>query len=247
MKKIWVYDNHTGIVEKLSPLLEPKEISLYATGSLREVEEGYRKKEIHLLILDIHTKEAGFMDGYEMISYFRKMSPAPIIVVSDEKQEIPKIMALDAGADDYITSECSILEVIARLKAQLRRYLGQFGTGKRGEGEAWTAGMEMLSDEERIYQVEGLVINDSTKQVFVNGNPVVLTPIEYKILRLLVQEQGKILSNKEIYETIWRMKPIGSENTIAVHIRHIREKIEENPRQPRYIKVVWGSGYRVCV
>lgn len=139
-------------------------------------------------------------------------------------------MALEAGADDYVTADCNPLELLARIKSQIRRYIQL---------------VNMCVNVDRIYKIGGLTINDVQRTVTVDGRSVRLTPIEYKILRLLVQQRGQVLSNSQIYETIWKMQPIGAENTIAVHIRHIREKIESNPREPIYLKAVWGNGYKV--
>ena len=139
-------------------------------------------------------------------------------------------MALNAGADDYVLADCNPLEVVARVKSQLRRY---------------TQLVNMCANIDRIYKVDGLEINDMRRTVTVEGREVKLTPIEYNILRLLVQQRGRVLSISQIYESIWHMRAIGADNTIAVHIRHIREKIEANPREPRYLKVVWGNGYKV--
>jgi DNA-binding response OmpR family regulator len=139
-------------------------------------------------------------------------------------------MALNAGADDYVTEGCNPLVLLARIKSQLRRY-------------------RQLTDEKDriagIYRIDGLEINDTTREVSVDGRNVKLTPIEYNILKLLVQERGKVISIDKIYETIWHMRAVGADNTVAVHVRHIREKIESNPKEPRYLKVVWGTGYRV--
>ena len=144
--------------------------------------------------------------------------------------ETAKIMALNAGADDYVTVGYNPLELLARVKSQLRRY---------------TQLVNLCESIDSIYRVDGLEINDRNRTVTVEGREVKMTPIEYKILRLLVQERGKVLSISQIYESIWHMQAIGADNTIAVHIRHIREKIESNPKEPRYLKVVWGTGYKV--
>ncbi len=141
-----------------------------------------------------------------------------------------KILGLGTGADDYVVKPFNPLELTARVKSQLRRY---------------TQLVNMCANIDKIYQVDGLVIDDNTRQVFVDHKEVRLTPIEYKILKLLVQERGRVLSIAQIYEAIWHMQAIGADNTIAVHIRHIREKIEQNPKEPRYLKVVWGTGYKV--
>lgn len=161
------------------------------------------------------------------------MKPAsiPIIILSAKSEDNDKILGLNIGADDYLTKPFNPLELVARVKSQLRRYteLGNLGS----------------HDSSQVYSVGDLQINDETKEVTVSGNSVRLTPIEYNILLLLVRNAGKVFSIDEIYEKIWNEEAIGADNTVAVHIRHIREKIEINPREPRYLKVVWGVGYKV--
>jgi DNA-binding response OmpR family regulator len=186
--------------------------------------------QAQLLLTDIMMEYEDIWDGLERIRSIRNISNIPVLVVSDKKDETSKILALNAGADDYCSTQCSPLELLARIKGQLQRYL---------------ALSKICDNIEHIYKVDELEIDDSTRKVTVGGREVRLTPIEYKILRLLVMERGKVLSIDEIYRAIWKMQPIGADNTIAVHIRHIREKIEENPKQPRYLKVVWGNGYKV--
>lgn len=185
------------------------------------------QEKIHLMITDTQLPD---QNGILVIAKIREHSSLPIIVLSEKSDEIDKIGALNAGADDYVIKPCSLLELTARVKSQLRRYTQ----------------LRNMSDEIRnIYQVDGLVINDDTRQVTVEGREVRLTPIEYKILKLLAKEKGRVYSIDQIYETIWNMRAIGADNTIAVHIRHIREKIENNPKEPKYLKVVWGTGYKV--
>ena len=154
----------------------------------------------------------------------------PIIVLSANDSEQMKIAALNAGADDYVINPYHPLEFMARINSQFKRY---------------TQLANMCENINRIYRVDELVIDDVLRKVTVAGKEVSLTPIEYKILRLLVKERGKVLSIGQIYESIWNMRAIGADNTIAVHIRHIREKIEQNPKEPHYLKVVWGTGYKV--
>lgn len=185
------------------------------------------QEKIHLMITDTQLPD---QNGILVIAKIREHNSLPIIVLSEKSSEIDKIGALNAGADDYVIKPCSLLELTARVKSQLRRYTQ----------------LRNMSDEIRnIYQVDGLVINDDTRQVTVEGREVRLTPIEYKILKLLAKEKGRVYSIDQIYETIWNMRAIGADNTIAVHIRHIREKIENNPKEPKYLKVVWGTGYKV--
>lgn len=151
-------------------------------------------------------------------------------MLSAQESEGAKIAALGAGADDYVTEKCSAGELVARVKCHLERYLRL---------------VKVCENIESIYKVDELEIDDNRRTVYVEGREVKLTPIEYKILRLLVQQRGKVFSIEQIYREIWQMQPVGVDNTIAVHIRHIREKIEKNPKKPQYIKVVWGTGYRV--
>ena len=158
------------------------------------------------------------------------ISSADDLIFSNNSEEAAKIAALNAGADDYVTLPCNPLELLARIKSQIRRY---------------TQLANLCENINQIYKVDDLEIDDMRRRVTVGGREVYLTPIEYKILRLLVQERGRVLSIDQIYEAIWNMQAIGADNTIAVHIRHIREKIEQNPREPRYLKVVWGTGYKV--
>lgn len=155
----------------------------------------------------------------------------PIIILSAKSEDADKILGLNVGADDYVTKPFNPLELTARVKSQLRRYT-QLGSSVTQENQA-------------IYTVGGLMINDDQKEVTVDGEPVKLTPIEYNILLLLMKNQGKVFSIDQIYENIWNEDAIGVDNTVAVHIRHIREKIEINPKEPRYLKVVWGVGYKI--
>ncbi|MCM1188167.1 MAG: response regulator transcription factor [bacterium] len=230
MRKILVYNNQTGIAEKMEPLFAGEGLKMLVAADETQLKELLEDKEIHLMLVDVELKDKGWDRGIEMIAALRKASSIPLIVVSRQSAETAKIMALEAGADDYVVADCNPLELLARVKSQIRRY---------------TQLINLCVNIDRIYRVDGLVINDIQRTVTVDGRPVRLTPIEYKILRLLVQQRGKVFSNSQIYETIWNMQAIGADNTIAVHIRHIREKIESNPKEPRYLKVVWGNGYKV--
>lgn len=229
-KNILVYNNSTGIVETMGPLFSGEGLHMTVAETYYEMLDALEEQAIHLLITDVKLKQKGFVNGIEMIADIRKRSSVPIIVISADGGESSKIMALNAGADDYIVLGCNPLEILARVKSQLRRY---------------TQLVNVCANIDRIYQVGELVVDDTRRKVAVDGREVKLTPIEYKILRLLVQERGKVLSITQIYESIWHMQAIGADNTIAVHIRHIREKIERNPKEPRYLKVVWGTGYKV--
>lgn len=186
------------------------------------------QEEIHLAIVDIMMP---VMDGVTMLMKLRSEEHEfPVIMLSAKSEEVDKIMGLNMGADDYVTKPFNPLELVARVKSQLRRYT-QLGNA--------------AESSKRVYQVGGLVINDDLKEVVVDDEPVKLTPIEYNILLLLVKNQGKVFSINQIYESIWNEDAIGADNTVAVHIRHIREKIEINPKEPRYLKVVWGVGYKI--
>ena len=229
-KNVMIYNNSTGIAEKMEPLLTGEGLSVLVAADLEELQKLLDEAQIHLMLLDVELNDKGWDKGIEMIAGLRGRSSIPLIVVSAQSAETAKIMALEAGADDYVVADCNPLELLARIKSQLRRY---------------TQLVNMCANIDRIYRVDGLVIDDTQRKVTVEGRSVRLTPIEYKILRLLVQQRGRVFSNSQIYEKIWHMQAIGADNTIAVHIRHIREKIEANPKEPRYLKVVWGNGYKV--
>ena len=229
-KNILVYNNQTGIAEKMVPLCTGEGIAVLVAANVQQLFEILDQAQIHLMLVDVELNDKGWDKGIEMIANLRRRSSIPLMVVSAQSAETAKIMALEAGADDYVTADCNPLEILARIKSQLRRY---------------TQLVNMCANIDRIYRVDDLVIDDTQRKVTVDGRAVRLTPIEYKILRLLVQKKGKVFSNSQIYESIWHMQAIGADNTIAVHVRHIREKIEKNPREPRYLKVVWGVGYKI--
>lgn len=236
MGRILVYNNQTGIAEKMDPFLRSEGIRMLVAADEEQLKESLcareetEAKKIQLMLVDVELNDKGWDRGIELIANLRSRSSIPLIVVSRQSSETAKIMALEAGADDYVTADCNPLELLARIKSQIRRYIQL---------------VNMCVNVDRTYKIGGLTINDVQRAVTVDGRNVRLTPIEYKILRLLVQQKGKVLSNSQIYESIWKMQPIGAENTIAVHIRHIREKIERNPGEPIYLKAVWGNGYKV--
>ena len=186
-----------------------------------------KEQEVHLLVIDIMMPR---LDGIRATLKIREDSSIPIIILSAKSEDADKILGLNIGADDYVTKPFNPLELVARVKSQLRRYT-QLGNA--------------TENNSRVYQVGGLIINDDLKEVVVDDEAVKLTPIEYNILLLLVKNQGKVFSINQIYESIWNEDAIGADNTVAVHIRHIREKIEINPKEPRYLKVVWGVGYKI--
>lgn len=228
--KVVVYNNITNIAKQLSLLCEGEFFTIHAVDSRRRLLEQAGAGQVHLLILDIMMDAKSRDRGIELITELRKRCQVPIIVVASQKDEISKISALNMGADDYVYGDDNPLVLLARIRSHLRRYFA-FASVKK--------------NLETIYRVDGLVIDDVQKSVTVEGRDVKLTPIEYQILRFLVKESGKVHSACEIYEEIWKMQAFGADNTIAVHIRHIREKIEKNPGEPKYVKVVWGTGYMV--
>lgn len=187
-----------------------------------------RMNNIHLLVIDVMMPK---LDGIRATLKIREESSIPIIILSAKSEDSDKILGLNIGADDYVTKPFNPLELVARVKSQLRRYT-QLGSAN-------------IESSMNIYKNGGLVINDENKEVTVDGEMIKLTPIEYNILLLLVKNVGKVFSINQIYESIWNEEAIGADNTVAVHIRHIREKIEINPKEPRYLKVVWGIGYKI--
>ena len=228
--KILIADDSYMNREILSDILGDTYVYSMAENGVQAVELMQEDPNIDLIMLDINMPE---MDGFGVLEFMKKwhcIDEIPVIIISAQDAETAKIMALNAGADDYVTVGYNPLELLARVKSQLRRY---------------TQLVNLCESIDSIYRVDGLEINDRNRTVTVDGREVKMTPIEYKILRLLVQERGKVLSISQIYESIWHMQAIGADNTIAVHIRHIREKIESNPKEPRYLKVVWGPGYKV--
>lgn len=228
MANILVCDDDKHIVEAIEIYLKNEGYSIYKAYDGIEAIEVLEKEHIDLLLIDIMMPR---MDGIHAILKIRETSSIPIIFLSAKSEDTDKILGLNMGADDYITKPFNPLELVARVKSQLRRYTS-FGSAKEEKKQS-------------EYTVGGLTINDETKEVFVEGEQVKLTPIEYSILLLLVQHQGKVFSINQIYESIWNEDAIGADNTVAVHIRHIREKIEINPKEPRYLKVVWGVGYKI--
>lgn len=227
---IMIYNNRTDIARKLEPMLLAEKLAAVVAADVQKLRQRLAAGDIQLILADVELDDKGWDEGIELIASLRRQSRVPLIVVSEQSAETAKIMALEAGADDYVTVECNPLELMARIKSQLRRYY-QLACWKK--------------KEECVYQVDGLVVDDTKHSVTVDGRGVRLTPIEYKILCFLVRQQGIVFSTSQIYENIWKMQALGADNTIAVHVRHIREKIESNPREPRYLKAVWGNGYKV--
>lgn len=227
MRNVLICNSDYDTVEAIGLYLQQEGYEVFRACNGKEALRLIRDETIHLMITDTWLPEE---NGIALVAKVRESNSLPIIILSDRDSEVDKISALNAGADDYVVRSCSLLELTARVKSQLRRY---------------TQLKNMRDEIRHIYEVDGLVINDDAKQVTVDGREVRLTPIEYKILALLARDKGRVYSIDQIYETIWNMRAIGADNTIAVHIRHIREKIENNPKKPKYLKVVWGTGYKV--
>lgn len=227
MKSILVCDDDKEIVDAIEIYLQQEGYRILKAYDGEQALQVLKENEVHLLIIDVMMPR---LDGIRATLKIREDSSIPIIILSAKSEDADKILGLNIGADDYVTKPFNPLELVARVKSQLRRYT-QLGNA--------------AENNRRVYQVGGLVINDDLKEVLVDDEPVKLTPIEYNILLLLVKNQGKVFSINQIYESIWNEDAIGADNTVAVHIRHIREKIEINPREPRYLKVVWGVGYKI--
>ena len=228
--------NHVLVVEDDKEIREGVEIYLKSQGyEVFQAADGVEglevieKEDIHLAIVDIMMPR---MDGISMVVKLREKYDFPVIFLSAKSEEVDKIMGLNMGADDYVTKPFTPMELLARVNSQLRRYR-RF--------------MEKLGDKEenaRIHTIGGLEINEDNVEVTVDGEPVKMTPIEYKILLLLMKNPGRVFSAEEIYERVWNERAINTD-TIMVHVRNIREKIELNPREPKYLKVVWGVGYKI--
>ena len=228
MAKILVCDDDKDIVEAIDIYLTQEGYEVLKAYDGDEAIKVLKRNEVDLLIMDVMMPR---LDGIRATLKIRENMSLPIIILSAKSEDADKILGLNIGADDYMTKPFNPLELVARVKSQLRRYT-QLGSTAR-------------SDNQSEFRTGGLVIRDDLKEVTVDGEKVKLTPIEYNILLLLVKNQGKVFSINQIYENIWNEDAIGADNTVAVHIRHIREKIEINPKEPRYLKVVWGIGYKV--
>ncbi len=227
MYNILICDDQTDIVNALKIYLEPEGYRLFEAYTGAQALRIVREQEIHLVLLDIMMPQ---MDGITATAKIREFSNVPIILLTAKSETEDKVLGLNVGADDYVTKPFVPVEVLARVRSQLRRY------DRLGSRPPENAG---------VITIGGITLDDSSKTVTVDAEAVALTPIEYDILKLLMEHPGKVYSTRVIYETVWRENPYGSENAVAVHIRHLREKIEINPSEPRYIKVVWGRGYKM--
>ena len=228
MYNVLVCDDDREIVEAIEIYLSQEGYKVLKAYDGEEALKVLDREKVDLLIIDVMMPK---LDGIRATLKIREKKNMPIIILSAKSEDADKILGLNVGADDYMTKPFNPLELTARVKSQLRRYT--------------QLGSTIDKSNQAVYAVGGLSIDDEQKEVTVDGEPVRLTPIEYNILLLLVKNQGKVFSIDQIYESIWNEDAIGVDNTVAVHIRHIREKIEINPKEPRYLKVVWGVGYNI--
>ena len=228
MYNVLVCDDDREIVEAIEIYLSQEGYKVLKAYDGEEALKVLDREKVDLLIIDVMMPK---LDGIRATLKIREKKNMPIIILSAKSEDADKILGLNVGADDYMTKPFNPLELTARVKSQLRRYT--------------QLGSTIDKSNQAVYAVGGLSIDDEQREVTVDGEPVRLTPIEYNILLLLVKNQGKVFSIDQIYESIWNEDAIGVDNTVAVHIRHIREKIEINPKEPRYLKVVWGVGYKI--
>lgn len=227
MINILVCDDDKEIVDAIEIYLLQEGYHILKAYDGQQAVELLEKEDIQLLVIDVMMPR---LDGIRATLKIREKSSIPIIILSAKSEDADKILGLNIGADDYVTKPFNPLELVARVKSQVRRYT------KLGN---------IAENEEGIFRISGLEVNDDLKQVTVDGEEIKLTPIEYNILLLLIKNPGRVFSINQIYESIWNEEALAAENTVAVHIRHIREKIEINPKEPRYLKVVWGIGYKI--
>ena len=227
MYNILVCDDDKEIVNAIEIYLEKEGYKIYKANNGKEALNIINKEEIHLVILDIMMPE---LDGISVAENIREDKAIPIIMLSAKSEDYDKIKGLNVGADDYITKPFNPMELIARVNSQMRRYTKLGSISKK--------------EDNNIYQAGELIIDDTKKEVYVDGKNIKLTPTEYNILKFLTKNKGRVFSISQIYENVWEEESYGAENIIAVHIRHIREKIEINPREPKYLKVIWGIGYK---
>ena len=227
MQTILICDDERDIVQALRIYLSDPERRILEACNGQEAVEAVRREEVHLVLMDIMMP---VMDGITAMAAIREISNVPVILLTAKSEDADKILGLNVGADDYITKPFQPMEVAARVRSQLRRYL-RLGSGSLREGS---------------FSLGGIELDERSRQVTLDGEPVPLTPKEYEILRLLIAEPGRVFSPKEIYKQVWKENPMpGNDNTVAVHIRHLREKLELDPAEPRVLKVVFGQGYKM--
>ena len=226
MYNVLICDDQPDIVNALKIYLTPEGYELFEAFNGQEALEIVKEKNVHLVLLDVMMPK---MDGITATAKIREFSNVPIILLTAKSETEDKVLGLNVGADDYITKPFVPVEVLARVRSQLRRF----------------ARLGSQEDRTDSLTVGGISLDDRTKAVTVEGEPVALTPTEYSILHLLMSNPGKVFSTKALYEAVWQEAALGSEGSVAVHIRHLREKIEINPSEPRYLKVMWGQGYKL--
>lgn len=226
MYNVLVCDDEKDIVSALRIYLTSEGYNVFEACNGKEAVEIVKENDIHLVLMDIMMPE---MDGIQAMVKIRECSNVPVILLTAKGEDTDKVLGLTVGADDYVTKPFNPVELQARVKSQLRRYM-LLGSGTRATGKARMGGIEL---------------DDKAKEVTLDGEKVNLTRTEYDILKLLMDHPGEVFSPNEIYEKVWKDNPFGTENTVAVHIRHLREKIEYNPQEPCYLKVVWGRGYKM--
>ena len=228
MYHILICDDEQDIVNALKIYLMNPDFKLFEANTGVQALEVMEREDIHLILLDIMMPE---MDGISAMVKIREKSNVPIILLTAKSEDTDKILGLNTGADDYITKPFDPVEVLARVRSQLRRYT-QLGAKK-------------VEEQANVYTVGPIVLDEEKKSVTVDGDEVALTPIEFNILRLLMKNPGRIYSSAQIYELVWKEDSLGAETSVSVHIRHLRQKLEINPSEPRYLKVVWGLGYKM--
>ena len=229
MYNILIVDDDKDIVAALKIYLAAEQYNTFEAYTGREALELLRRENIHLVLMDVMMPE---MDGISALSRLREENNVPVILLTAKSEDSDKIMGLNIGADDYVTKPFNPVELLARVRSQLRRYM-KLGGSRSAEGAG-------------VLQVGPFELDDKTKTLTQDGEPVALTPTEYKIMKLLMERPGEVLSPKEIYRLVWKDEPYGADSTVAVHIRHLREKLEINPAEPRYLKVVWAQGYKLA-
>lgn len=228
MYNILICDDEKDIVSAIEIYLKTAGYSVYKAYNGMEAIDIVKNNDIQLVLMDVMMPQ---MDGITAMAKIRENSNVPVIMLTAKSEDTDKVLGLEVGADDYVTKPFNPVELLARVKSQLRRYM-QLGGGENPKDKLVIGGIEL---------------DDKSKQVTLDGEVMPLTPTEYDILKLLMQNVGKVFSTKEIYRAVWKKDPMGAEESVAVHIRHLREKIEINPSDPRYIKVIWGRGYKMEV
>lgn len=228
MYNILVCDDEKDIVSALRIYLTAEGYQVYEAYNGKEALEVLSRREIHLVLMDIMMP---VMDGITAMVKLREQSNVPVIMLTAKSEDTDKVLGLNIGADDYVTKPFNPVELQARVKSQLRRYM--------------QLGSRVMPEESEILTIGGIALDDRTKEVTLDGEKIALTPTEYDILKFLMENPGKVYSPAQIYVAVWNDSPFGTENTVAVHIRHLREKLEYNPAEPRYLKSVWGRGYKL--